>query len=63
MPARGETGSFLPPCKRPSPLSKERPSDVGDTLIRLEQNGLEIHDVEGWREHYQRTCTGPEALR
>ncbi|KQT52596.1 MULTISPECIES: SAM-dependent methyltransferase [unclassified Aureimonas] len=29
---------------------------IGDTLMRLEQNGFEIHDVEGWREHYQRTC-------
>ena len=22
----------------------------------LERNGFEVHDVEGWREHYQRTC-------
>ncbi|KQT42904.1 cyclopropane-fatty-acyl-phospholipid synthase [Aureimonas sp. Leaf454] len=29
---------------------------IGDTLMRLEQNGFEVHDVEGWREHYQRTC-------
>ena len=22
----------------------------------LERHGFEVHDVEGWREHYQRTC-------
>ena len=22
----------------------------------LQRNGFEVHDVEGWREHYQRTC-------
>lgn len=22
----------------------------------LERGGFEVHDVEGWREHYQRTC-------
>jgi cyclopropane-fatty-acyl-phospholipid synthase len=29
---------------------------IGRTVTNLELNGFEIHDVEGWREHYQRTC-------
>lgn len=29
---------------------------VGNTVSMLERNGFEVHDVEGWREHYQRTC-------
>ncbi|MCO6410010.1 SAM-dependent methyltransferase [Hoeflea alexandrii] len=29
---------------------------IGNTVTMLEQHGLEVHDVENWREHYQRTC-------
>jgi cyclopropane-fatty-acyl-phospholipid synthase len=29
---------------------------IGNTVTMLERNGFEVHDVEGWREHYQRTC-------
>ena len=29
---------------------------LGRTIANLESNGFEVHDVEGWREHYQRTC-------
>lgn len=29
---------------------------LGRTVTNLEQHGFEVHDVEGWREHYQRTC-------
>jgi cyclopropane-fatty-acyl-phospholipid synthase len=29
---------------------------LGRTISNLELHGFEIHDVEGWREHYQRTC-------
>ncbi len=29
---------------------------IGRTVTNLEVHGFEIHDVEGWREHYQRTC-------
>jgi cyclopropane-fatty-acyl-phospholipid synthase len=29
---------------------------IGNTVTMLEQNGFEVHDVEGLREHYQRTC-------
>jgi cyclopropane-fatty-acyl-phospholipid synthase len=29
---------------------------LGMSITNLERNGFEIHDVEGWREHYQRTC-------
>jgi cyclopropane-fatty-acyl-phospholipid synthase len=29
---------------------------LGRTIANLEAHGFEIHDVEGWREHYQRTC-------
>lgn len=29
---------------------------IGGTITRLERAGFEIHDVEGWREHYMRTC-------
>jgi cyclopropane-fatty-acyl-phospholipid synthase len=30
--------------------------DLGATIANLERHGFEVHDVEGWREHYQRTC-------
>ena len=30
--------------------------NIGTTVKSLEQNGFEVHDVEAWREHYQRTC-------
>ena len=29
---------------------------LGRTIDNLELYGFEVHDVEGWREHYQRTC-------
>lgn len=29
---------------------------IGNTVTMLEQHGFEVHDVENWREHYQRTC-------
>ncbi len=29
---------------------------IGRTVANLELYGFEVHDVEGWREHYQRTC-------
>jgi cyclopropane-fatty-acyl-phospholipid synthase len=29
---------------------------LGRTITSLEQHGFEVHDIEGWREHYQRTC-------
>ena len=29
---------------------------VGMTIADLERFGFEVHDVEGWREHYARTC-------
>lgn len=29
---------------------------LGNTVTMLERHGFEVHDVEGWREHYQRTC-------
>ena len=29
---------------------------LGMSITNLERGGFEIHDVEGWREHYQRTC-------
>ncbi|WP_114011498.1 class I SAM-dependent methyltransferase [Cohaesibacter intestini] len=29
--------------------------DLGRTIASLEQNKFEVMDVEGWREHYQRT--------
>jgi cyclopropane-fatty-acyl-phospholipid synthase len=29
---------------------------IGRTVTNLERYGFEVHDVEGWREHYQRTC-------
>ncbi|WNJ90809.1 class I SAM-dependent methyltransferase [Bosea sp. 685] len=28
---------------------------LGMSIANLERNGFEVHDVEGWREHYQRT--------
>ena len=29
---------------------------IGNTLAVMEARGFEVHDVEGWREHYARTC-------
>ncbi len=29
---------------------------IGMTTANLERRGFEVHDVEGWREHYARTC-------
>jgi cyclopropane-fatty-acyl-phospholipid synthase len=29
---------------------------IGNTLAMLQRSGFEVHDVDGWREHYQRTC-------
>jgi cyclopropane-fatty-acyl-phospholipid synthase len=29
---------------------------IGMSIANLERNGFEVRDVEGWREHYQRTC-------
>ncbi|MCY6383227.1 SAM-dependent methyltransferase [Hoeflea prorocentri] len=29
---------------------------IGNTLVNMERAGFEVHDVEDWREHYQRTC-------
>ncbi|WP_198369064.1 SAM-dependent methyltransferase [Roseomonas rosulenta] len=29
---------------------------IGGTVDALESGGFEVHDVEGWREHYGRTC-------
>jgi cyclopropane-fatty-acyl-phospholipid synthase len=28
---------------------------IGNTVASLERSGFEVHDVEGWREHYART--------
>ncbi|AMJ62042.1 class I SAM-dependent methyltransferase [Bosea sp. PAMC 26642] len=28
---------------------------LGMSIANLERNGFEVHDVEGWREHYRRT--------
>jgi cyclopropane-fatty-acyl-phospholipid synthase len=29
---------------------------LGMTIANFERHGFEVHDVEAWREHYQRTC-------
>lgn len=29
---------------------------IGNTVTMMERHGFEVHDVEAWREHYQRTC-------
>ena len=33
-----------------------RLDDLGRTIFNLELYGFEIHDVEGWRGRYPRTC-------
>jgi cyclopropane-fatty-acyl-phospholipid synthase len=30
--------------------------DVGHSIQAMERAGFEVHDVEGWRMHYARTC-------
>jgi cyclopropane-fatty-acyl-phospholipid synthase len=30
--------------------------DIGHTVAEMERAGFEVHDVEGWRMHYARTC-------
>jgi cyclopropane-fatty-acyl-phospholipid synthase len=60
------------PSKRPDKAFRRKPADmrmltkyifpggeldhIGNTVTMLERNGFEVHDVEAWREHYQRTC-------
>jgi cyclopropane-fatty-acyl-phospholipid synthase len=29
---------------------------LGMSISNLQRHGFEVHDVEGWREHYARTC-------
>lgn len=29
---------------------------ISGSITALERHGFEVHDVEAWREHYQRTC-------
>lgn len=29
---------------------------IGHSTTMLEAHGFEVHDIEGWREHYSRTC-------
>jgi cyclopropane-fatty-acyl-phospholipid synthase len=29
---------------------------IGMSAANLERHGFEVHDIEGWREHYARTC-------
>jgi cyclopropane-fatty-acyl-phospholipid synthase len=29
--------------------------DIGHTVAAMEEAGFEVHDIEGWREHYART--------
>ena len=29
---------------------------LGMSIANLQRHGFEVHDVEGWREHYARTC-------
>jgi cyclopropane-fatty-acyl-phospholipid synthase len=60
------------PSKRSDKAFRKKPSDmqmltkyifpggeldhIGNTVTMLERHGFEVHDVEAWREHYQRTC-------
>ena len=30
--------------------------DIGHSIAAMERAGFEVHDVEGWRLHYARTC-------
>ena len=30
--------------------------DIGNTIAEIERAKMEVHDVEGWRRHYARTC-------
>jgi cyclopropane-fatty-acyl-phospholipid synthase len=30
--------------------------DIGHSIAAMERAGFEVHDVEGWRMHYARTC-------
>jgi cyclopropane-fatty-acyl-phospholipid synthase len=30
--------------------------DIGHSVVAMERAGFEVHDVEGWRMHYARTC-------
>jgi cyclopropane-fatty-acyl-phospholipid synthase len=60
-PAKRDDRSFR--CKRPefALLTKYifpggELDHIGNTLSMMERHGFEVHDVEGWREHYQRTC-------
>jgi cyclopropane-fatty-acyl-phospholipid synthase len=61
-PARQEGRQNLPPKNKEFKLLTKyifpggELDHIGNTVMMLEQHGFEVHDVENWREHYQRTC-------
>ncbi|MDX2289490.1 MAG: cyclopropane-fatty-acyl-phospholipid synthase family protein [Hyphomicrobiaceae bacterium] len=56
-------GGFLPERLRPEQRALAKYifpggalDDIGNTVQAMERAGFEVHDVEGWRMHYARTC-------
>jgi cyclopropane-fatty-acyl-phospholipid synthase len=56
-------GSLLPQRMRPEKKAIAKYifpggelDDIGHSVSAMEIAGFEVHDVEGWREHYARTC-------
>ncbi len=60
---RAKRGSWLPERIRPEQRALAKYifpggalDDIGHTIAEMELAGFEVHDVEGWRMHYARTC-------
>ncbi|PPC86598.1 MAG: hypothetical protein CTY39_04650 [Hyphomicrobium sp.] len=60
---RAKRRSFLPEKVRPEQRALAKYifpggalDDIGHTVSEMELAGFEVHDVEGWRMHYARTC-------
>ena len=60
---RASRPRWLPERRRPERRAMQKYifpggelDDVGHSIAAMEQAGFEVHDVEGWRMHYARTC-------
>lgn len=61
--ARKEKSGLLPQRMRPEKKAIAKYifpggelDNIGHSVAAMEIAGFEVHDVEGWREHYARTC-------
>ena len=60
-PAKRDDEAFGEACREYTALTRYifpggELDHLGMSIANLERYGFEVHDVEAWREHYQRTC-------